>query len=99
MSKAIEFLESMGREASCFALHAGAGGYADRIAGLDVDAPVRVALLARDADTLGDLIGGRGRMAMQVWAPQEDEPVPVEDEPERESPQQDDDHETPERES
>ena len=27
------------------------------------------------------------------------EPMPVEDEPERESPQQDDDHETPERES
>lgn len=96
MSSAIGFLEGLGSKAP---LPASEGAYAAAVAGLEVNDAVRQALLGRDARTLGDLIGGRDRMMMQIWAPNEE--TPQEDEsPDREAPQEDrDDDKESERES
>lgn len=89
----------MGRRAPLPASDGTAGVYAAAVAGLGVDDAVRRALLGRDARTLGDLIGGRGPMMMQIWAPNEETPQ-EEESPDREVPQEDrDDDKDLERES
>lgn len=85
MSSAIQFLEGMGRGASLFA-KAGED-YPRSVDQLEVDDHVRAALIDRDAQALARLIGGRGRMMMQVWAPQEDQPQ-EEDAPSTEEPRE-----------
>lgn len=82
----IKFLESIGsapmRDSE----------YVSAVVGLDIDNEQRVALLARDGDHLGKLLGGRDVMYCSVLAPDhEDAPVfPDEpaDEPEPEPEQE-----------
>lgn len=71
MSNAIQFLESLGRNPKIFGQSAEA--YAVRVTKSEVDLAQQQALLERDANSLSGLLGGRERMMMQVWAPQEDE--------------------------
>jgi len=72
MSNAIQFLETLGRSGGMIPFHDKA--YADAVALLEVDHMQRQALLNRDANALSGLLGGRSKMMMQVWAPQEDAP-------------------------
>lgn len=64
MSNVIEFLDRIGRNPM-----PSAEAYADSVAVLDADAPEREALLARDADALNDLLGGRPVMWCSVFEP------------------------------
>lgn len=86
MSKAIEFLESLGRSPAM--ARGSFVSYADAVAALDVDDRKRSALLARDARALSGLLGGRAMMAMNVATPDHgNEPLERpqrEDEPQRE---------------
>lgn len=80
MSNVIAFLEAMGREA---VLRPASAEYDAAVATLDVDDAARSALLAADAGTLGDLLGGRPKMICMLF-PAEDKPdeeQPAEDEP------------------
>lgn len=70
MSNAISFLESLGSTAEPM----DAGQYARAVAGLDVDATLRQALLDRDDGRIAQLLGGRGSM-MLVLAPADDAPA------------------------
>lgn len=60
MSNVIQFLESMGRDASSSRLTA--AGYAEVLAKLDVAPEARDALLQRDAAALNALLGGRNQI-------------------------------------
>jgi hypothetical protein len=53
-----------------------AEGFAAAVAGLELEAPVRAALIDRDAGRLGELLGGRPRMLCAL--------LPAEDEERRE---------------
>ena len=66
MSNAISFLDAIGNRPLSFTQ------YADALALLDVDDEQRHALLNRDPAKLKELLGGRSRVMMMVWAPQED---------------------------
>lgn len=66
MSKIIQFLESMGRDASLRRMSA--EDYAAAVAALDVDQAQREALLQRDPAGLNALLGGRTvQMAMILF--------------------------------
>jgi len=60
MSNVIQFLESMGSDASRSRLTA--AGYAQALADLDVAPEARCALLQRDAAALNALLGGRDKI-------------------------------------
>lgn len=64
MSNVIEFLDRIGRNPMPTA-----EAYAASVAALDADAAEREALLARDADALNDLLGGRPVMRCAVFEP------------------------------
>jgi hypothetical protein len=70
MSNAIAFLESLGSTSEPMT----AEQYARAVAGLDVDAGLRQALLARDGGRVNALLGGRGSM-MLVLAPADEKPA------------------------
>lgn len=70
MSNAIAFLESLGSSAN----PVGDEQYARAVAGLDVDASLRQALLDRDGGRINQLLGGRGSM-MLVLAPADEKPA------------------------
>jgi hypothetical protein len=74
----IKFLESVG---SVPMLH---GEYVDAVQGLDIDNEQRAALLSRNGDQLGKLLGGRDIMYCSVLAPEDAPILPEEpaDEPE-----------------
>jgi hypothetical protein len=74
MLSVIEFLEDAGSRPFT------AAEFSANVALLDVDKPVRDALLERDQVALNDLLGGRPAMFFGVCAPDE-EPQPEEDEP------------------
>jgi hypothetical protein len=79
MSKAIEFLESLG--CSPALAQPSLAAYVDVVAALGVDERKRAALLDRDVQRLSGLLGGRAMMAMNVATPDGgDEPL---DRPER----------------
>lgn len=58
MSKAIQFLEALGSNPGKLS----AAEYAANVSALDVDAAQRQALMDRDQETLGGLLGGRDKM-------------------------------------
>ena len=66
MSNAIRFLDAVGSRPLSFTQ------YADALALLDIDDEQRSALLNRDSAKLKELLGGRSKVMMMVWAPQED---------------------------
>jgi hypothetical protein len=79
MSNAIQFLETLGREPVCRSILS--TDHEASIAALSLDQAQRDALLDRDHGKLSQLLGGRAKMMLQIWAPdqepQEDEPAPV----------------------
>lgn len=77
MLDVIRFLENVGRDAPAPA------DYAAAVEALDVTAPQRQALLARDHAALNDLLGGRASMFFGILAPEE---APMEDEPAEDQP-------------
>ncbi len=83
MSNALRFLEDMGSNPAIGRMSPSA--YAAAVAKLDIDAALRQALVARDHDSLNDLLGGRGKMMCMIWQP-EQEPERKEDQEEREAP-------------
>lgn len=64
MSNVIEFLDRIGRNPM-----PSAEDYAACVAALEVEAPEREALLARDADALNAILGGRAVMRCSVFEP------------------------------
>lgn len=85
MSSIIQYLESIGRDATFGAL--GPEQYAAAIAALEIDDASRQALLRRDATALNDVLGGRPTMFCLI-APAEDDDDQGEDE--QDDKQQDD---------
>ena len=83
MSKIIQFLESMGRDASIRRMSV--EDYSAAVAVLDVDQAQREALLQRDHTALNDLLGGRSTQMMMSLFPVE--------EPKRQDDEKDDDGE------
>lgn len=81
MSNVIAFLESLGQDARL--ARQSEQDYAAAVQALPVDDDARLALLARDAGALNDLLGGRPAMVCALF--------PAEDTPARE----DDNGETP----
>lgn len=77
MTNAIQFLESMGRNPALASLSA--AGYAAAVAGLELDAQQRDALLERDPVALGALLGARPKMICSQFSPH----APREDEQEK----------------
>ena len=77
MSKVIQFLETMGRNASSGRVSDAA--YAAAVAALDVDAAQTQALLQRDRAALNVLLGGRATQMMMMLFPVEDAPQESED--------------------
>ena len=71
MSNAIQFLENLGHDPAL--IGQSAETYALKVAKSGVDPAQQQVLLERDANGLSGLLGGRQKMMMQVWAPQEDE--------------------------
>lgn len=67
MSKAIEFIESLG----CSPALSGPSreAYASAVAALRLDGQKQLALLSRDTRMLSALLGGREKMAMSVATP------------------------------
>lgn len=65
MSKVIRFLESVGAAPALLP-----DQYAELVAQLDVEDSERDALIGRDADVLGELLGGRPLMRCAVFEPQ-----------------------------
>jgi hypothetical protein len=91
MSKAIEFLESLG--CSPALMQPSLAAYSDAVADLRLDERKRVALLNRDVQALSGLLGGRRKMAMSVATPDRgDEPQEM---PERQDEEQPDTEEQP----
>jgi hypothetical protein len=78
MLNTIRFLETVGANVVSPA------DYAATVAALDVEQSEKMALLQRDHAALNDLLGGRGKMFLAVFAPEEvpfREDPPAEDEP------------------
>jgi hypothetical protein len=78
MLNTIRFLETMGANGVSPA------DYAAAVAALDVEQSQMVALLQRDHAALSDLLGGRSKMFLAVFSPDEvpfREDAPAEDEP------------------
>lgn len=69
MSNAIRFLETLGSTPETMS----GPQYAQAVAGLEVDAELRQALLTRDPAQINRLLGGRASM-MLVLAPADDQP-------------------------
>jgi hypothetical protein len=72
-SPLIAFLDSLGRQAP-------GEDYAERVAALEVDAPVRDALMGRDGDALARAFGAGAALWCMIATP-EDEPKPADDVP------------------
>lgn len=70
MSKIIQFLESMGRDALIRRMSA--AEYSAAVAALDVEPAQREALLQRDHVALNDLLGGRATQMMMTLFPVEE---------------------------
>lgn len=70
MSKVIQFLESMGRDASLRRMSV--EEFSAAVAALDVDQAQRDALLLRDHAALNDLLGGRATQMMMSLFPVEE---------------------------
>jgi len=66
MSNAISFLDAIGRRPLSFTQ------YTDALALFDIDDEQRNALMNRDPAKLKALLGGRSKVMMMIWAPQED---------------------------
>ncbi len=90
MSSAIQFLERLGGDATLSRISA--ADYAAAVAALDAEPEVRRALLERDTDALNRALGGRPRMLCALVVPQDDNKLP-----EQEERRDDDDCDTPER--
>ena len=71
MSHLIHFLERLGADAG--ARHQSEADYATAVTALPVDDQARDALLARDADALGGLLGGRLQMMCILFPADGDE--------------------------
>ncbi|GAB3383622.1 hypothetical protein [Lysobacter fragariae] len=71
MSNVIQFLETMGKNAALSPIQ-----YATAVAGLDIDADQRRALLDRNHQALSNTLGGRSKMMCLILPPDE-EPAPV----------------------
>lgn len=67
MSTILQFLETMGRNPRMTAQQ-----YGDAVQALDLAAPERDALLARDHDALNRLLGGRAAQMMMILFPVEE---------------------------
>jgi hypothetical protein len=67
MSTVIRFLESVGAAPALMP-----GQYASLVARLNVDEAEHNALIGRDAEALGELLGGRAVMCCVVFEPQRD---------------------------
>lgn len=65
MSNVVQFLETLGASPS----HAANSGYANTVSALDVSADERRALLARDAEEINRLLGGRAAMRCMIVTP------------------------------
>jgi len=90
VSKEVRFLEMLG--SNPVLVRDALLAYEERVAALGVDPARRQALLDRDANRLGSLLGGRKHMAMNVIAPdggdtQEDLPQRGDDEQQAETEQ------------
>lgn len=72
MSNSLQFLVAMGSNAHMAQLNP--AQYAAAVAALELDDDSRAALLDRDGDRLGVLLGGRQIMSCLI-APAEDEPA------------------------
>lgn len=81
-SPLIDFLDALGRLPP-------AADFEARVAALDVEAPIRQALIGRDADALARAFGQATTYWCMVLTP-EDEPQPAEDVP-RETPEREPD--------
>lgn len=68
MSKVIRFLESVGAAPALLP-----DQYAELVAQLDVEDSERDALIGRDAEALGDLLGGRAAMWCTVFEPKREQ--------------------------
>lgn len=88
MSNVIEFLERLGADASMASLDGQA--YEAAVGSVDAADAARDALLARDAGTLGELLGGRPKMVCMLFPAdddqkkddeQDDNDGPLDDEP------------------
>lgn len=92
MANVVQFLEDVGSGAPIFEGSAGDDRYLMAVQALNVPDDLRHALRHRDLSMLGELVGGREKMMMQIWAPQEDEPqekeVPVRETPDEKEDQQ-----------
>jgi hypothetical protein len=64
MSNVVQFLEILGASPSL-----SAPGYANAVQALDLDEAARSALLARDADGLNRLMGGRAAVRCMIVTP------------------------------
>ena len=88
MSNVIAFLESLGRNPD---IRPASAELAAAVAALPVGDDARTALLAGDAGTLGDLLGGRPKMICMLFPADDDQKQegdePAEDEPAREEPE------------
>src|SRR5688500_10761870 len=90
MSNVIALLETLGADASLANMDA--GEFAAAVAGLPLDDDARAALLARDADALNGLLGGRMQMMCLLFPadgqePAEEQPA-QDDEPSEQEPDQ-----------
>lgn len=84
MSNVIAFLESLGKNPAL--AEAANEDYAAAVDALGLDDAPRQALLARDANALSDLLGGRSTMVCALF-PADDQPQKEqEDEPQEDSP-------------
>lgn len=68
MSNVIRFLESLGQRPAMSAME-----YAAAVRAADVSEAQAEALLAREGQLLGDLVGGRSRVFCAIAMPEDDE--------------------------